>query len=44
VEHLLHYLPHRGQWIQLAPLHLVEQPPELGIVRDGLLEMRFRPA
>src|SRR5512133_2990675 len=42
VEHLLHYLPHRRQRIELAPLHLVEQAPELGIVGHGLLEMRLR--
>src|SRR5512133_4339744 len=44
VEHLLHYLPHRRQRIELAPLHLVEQAPELGIVGHGLLEMRLRAA
>src|SRR5215471_4965539 len=41
-EHLLHDLAHRGQRIELAPLHLVEQPPQLGIVRDGVLEMSLR--
>src|SRR3954465_12681545 len=44
VEHLLHYLPHCRQRIQLAALHLVEQPPELGIVRDRTLQMRLRAA
>src|SRR5919109_2847770 len=35
MEDLLHYLPHRRQWIELPPLDLVEQAPELGIVRGG---------
>src|SRR2546425_239277 len=26
----------------LATLHLVQQPPELGVVGDGVLEMRLR--
>src|SRR3954447_151672 len=42
VEHLLHYLPHCGQRVQLAPLHLVQQASQLRIVGDGLLEMRLR--
>src|SRR5436190_5230621 len=42
VEHLLHYLPHRGQRIELTPLHLVQQPTKLRIVGDGLLQMRLR--
>src|SRR3954452_7781718 len=44
MEDLFHYLPHRGQRIQLPPLDGVEQPPELGVVRHGLLEMRLRAA
>src|ERR671930_2446819 len=42
VEDLLHYLPHRRERIELAPLHLVQQPPQLGIVCDRLLEVRLR--
>src|SRR5262245_26155322 len=42
VEHLLHYLPHRGQRIELASLHLVQEPPQLGIAGHRLLEMRLR--
>ena len=44
LEHLLHDLAHRGQRIELAPLHLVEQAPQLRIVRHRLLEMRLRAA
>jgi len=42
VEDLLHYLPHRRQWIELAALDLVEQAPELGIAGDRPLEMGLR--
>src|SRR3954453_12124356 len=41
-EHLFHDLAHRGQRIQLAPLHLVEQPSQLGVVGDRVLEVRLR--
>src|SRR5213078_3811905 len=41
VEHLLHYLPHRRQRIQLAPLDLVEQAAQLRVVGDGPLQMRL---
>src|SRR5262249_16611363 len=41
MEHLLHYLPHGRQRIQLAPLHLVEQAAQLRVVGDGLFEMRL---
>src|SRR3954454_6468912 len=44
MEDLFHYLPHRGQRIQLPPLDRVEQPPQLGVVRHGLLQMRLRAA
>src|SRR3954465_12249981 len=44
VEHLLHYLPHRRERVQLAALPLVEQPPQLGVVRHGPLEVRLRTA
>src|SRR5204863_3559789 len=43
VEHLLHYLPYRRQRIELALLHFVEQPPQLRIVGDGLLQMCLCP-
>src|SRR5437588_82250 len=42
VEDLLHYLPHRRQWIELAALDLVEQAPELGVAGDRPLEMSLR--
>src|SRR2546426_6896104 len=41
-EHLLHDLADGRQGVELAALHLVEQPPELGIVGDSVLEMRLR--
>src|SRR5436305_2245615 len=41
-EHPFENLAHRRQWIELAPLHLVEQPPQLRIVRDRVLEMLLR--
>src|SRR2546430_16504894 len=39
LEDLLHYLSDRRQWIELAALHLVQQPPQLGISFDGPLQM-----
>src|SRR5690242_10165973 len=41
VEHLLHYLPHRRERIQLAALHFVQQAPKLRVVCDRLLQMRL---
>src|SRR5437588_8256147 len=41
MEDLLHYLPHRRQWIELAALHLAEEALQLGIIGDGPLEMRL---
>src|SRR5919199_458134 len=35
-------LADRGQRIELAPGHLVEEAAELRVVRDGLLEVLFR--
>src|SRR5581483_192395 len=43
-EDLLEYLAHRGQRVELPRLHLGEQPPELGVVRDRPLEVAARPA
>src|SRR5438132_5710652 len=43
LEDLLHYLSDRRQGIELAPLHLVEKPPQLRIPLDGTLEVRLRP-
>src|SRR4030095_10231535 len=43
LENLLHDLPNRRQWVELAPLHLVEQPPQLGIILHRALEVRLRP-
>src|SRR4051812_28532086 len=43
-EHLLEYLPYRSQRVELARLHLREQPPQLGIVRHRLLEVAARSA
>src|SRR5438128_9759561 len=42
VEHPLHDLPDGAQRVELAPLNLVEQPPQLGVALDGLLEVRLR--
>ena len=42
VEHLLHDLANGRQRVELAALHLVEQPPQLGVAGDRLLEMRLR--
>src|SRR5439155_18737589 len=42
-KHLLHDLADSGQRVQFAALYLVQQPPQLGIVRDGVLQMRLRP-
>src|SRR6266511_4838131 len=42
-ENPLHYLAYRRQWVQLAPLDLVQQAPELRIVGDRLLEVCLRP-
>src|SRR2546421_4554467 len=35
-EHLLEYLPYGGERVELACLHLGEQPPQLGVVADRL--------
>src|SRR5947208_6250699 len=43
-EHLLEYLSHRRQRVELTCLHLGEQPSQLGVVRDRLLEVPARPA
>ncbi len=42
LEHLLHDLAHGGERVELARLHLVEQPPQLGIVGDRSLEVPLR--
>src|SRR5437588_3036839 len=42
LENLLHYLANGAQGIQLAPLHLVQQPSQLRIVLDRPLEVRLR--
>src|SRR3954447_18214708 len=42
VEHLLEYLAHRGERVELAALDLVEQPPQLGVAGDGVLEVLLR--
>src|ERR1700730_9523482 len=42
-EHLLQDLTNRAQWVELAALHLVEEPTQLRIVRDSMLEMPLRP-
>src|SRR3954453_20369167 len=41
-KHLLHDLAYGCQGIELAALHLVEQPPQLGVVRHRVLEVRLR--
>src|SRR5919205_182935 len=41
-EHLLKYLSHRRERVELSSLHLVEQAPQLGIVRHRRLEMLLR--
>src|SRR4029077_10947180 len=38
-EHLLQDLTNCAQGVELAPLHRVEQPAQLRIVRDSVLEM-----
>src|SRR6187549_2837524 len=43
LEHLLHDLANGRQRVELTPLHLVEQPPQLGIILHRTLEMRLRP-
>src|SRR3989442_15336752 len=43
VKNLLHYLAHCGERIELATLHLVEQPPQLWIVGHRPLEVGPRP-
>src|SRR5437588_11135841 len=42
-EHLAQYLPNRGKRIELTPLNLVEQAPELRIALDRALEVCLRP-
>src|SRR3954451_17780005 len=44
VKHLLHYLPHCRQRVQLAPLHLVQQASQLRVAGNGLLQMHLRAA
>src|SRR3989442_15454745 len=41
LERLLHDLLHGRQRVELSPLHLVQQAPQLRIVRDSPLEMSF---
>src|SRR5438105_7494970 len=43
LEHLPHDLANRAQRVELPLLDLVEEPPQLGVVRDGFLQMRPRP-
>src|SRR5207302_1438157 len=43
-EDLLEYLAHRGQRVELTRLHLGEEPPQLGVVRDRTLEVAARAA
>src|SRR5439155_17215706 len=38
-EHLFEDLTNGGQGVELARLDVVEQPPQLGVVPDGRLEM-----
>src|SRR5579871_5036595 len=38
-EHLLEYLSHGGERVELARLNLREQPPQLRVVGDSALEM-----
>ena len=42
MEDLVQYLLHGAQRVELAPLNLVEQPPQLGVVGDDRLEMALR--
>src|SRR5829696_9615203 len=44
MKDLLKDLTHGGERVELPPLYLVEQAPELRIVGHRLLEMRLRPA
>src|SRR5690242_7226023 len=39
VEHLLEYLPHSRERVELACLHLGKETPQLGIVGHSALEM-----
>src|SRR5438552_19102810 len=41
-EDLLEYLPHGAERIELAALHLVEQPAQFGVVGDGVLQVALR--
>src|SRR5215831_3831879 len=43
VKDLLHDLANRGERVELTILNLVEQPPQLVVARDRLLEMHLRP-
>src|SRR5204863_6948846 len=43
VEDLLEDLAHRGQWVERAGLYFVEEPAQLGVVGDRVLEMLLRP-
>src|SRR5215210_3279634 len=43
VEHLLHDLAYGGERVELPSLNLVEEPPKLGIVGHGLLQMNLGP-
>src|SRR3954464_5406158 len=43
-EHLLEYLPHGGQRVELPRLHLGQKPRQVGVVGARLLEGAARPA
>src|SRR2546428_591156 len=42
-EHLTQDLAHGAQRVELPPLYLVEQPRELGVACDRLLQLAARP-
>src|SRR5438876_8203704 len=42
VEHLVHDLSNGRERVELSALHLIEQPPQLGIPGDRALEMGLR--
>src|SRR5438128_9883417 len=43
VEHLLEDLTNRRQGVEPARLDIVEEPPQLGVVADGRLQVPSRP-
>src|SRR5262249_10925030 len=43
LEHLVEDLTDGRERVELAPLHLVQQPPQLGVARDRALEMVLCP-